>query len=284
MNLITRNMLASSEPVSQPQMTPLDLEFGWSSVRQGLHTILLGYGVTFGMGLFAVALAILVLSPAIQAKEFGEFVDAALLTYAGLGILFLMGVFSVALLVKGKIRCLLSAPERCGARWMMFSSALCVVLGPALNITSNFVGNSPKRPPVAASRNPDAVVEVRLALRELGDSILAHDARAYVSLAGDVGSIMSGVFFVLFLRAVARCFDDSLRMRIAELYLVLFGLLFAATLYFFLQPMEFLTHPDWILGLAGGWVVAGLWYILMLLSTSTCIAEGLARRRPPLEV
>jgi hypothetical protein len=284
MNLITKNLLVSSEPVPRPPVTPLDLEFGWSSVRRGLHTILLGYGVTIGMGLFAVVLAILVLSPAIQAKEFGDVVDAALVLYAGIGILFLMGVLSLALIVKGKICCLLSAPERCGARWMMFLSALCVVLGPALNTTARFVGASPKRPPVAAGRNADAVVEARIALREVGQSLLAHDARAYISLAGDVGSLMSGVFFVLFLRAVARCFDDSIRMRIAELYLLLVGLLFASTLYLFLQPTEFLSHPEWILALGGGWVVAGLWYIALLISTSTCIGEGLARRRSPLEV
>jgi hypothetical protein len=286
MNLATRNLLACNQAPTPRPTAPLDFEFGWPAVRTGLHSMLLGYLVSVGMGLFAVALALWVVTTILQAQGLGDIVDAAMVLYAGIGILFLMGVLSLSLIIKGQIRCLINAPERCGARWLMFSSALCVVLGPALNITSAFVGSPAKAPPAVASRdkNGEAVAEVRLALREYGASLMARDGRAYVSLAGDVGSLLSGVFFVLFLRAVARCFDDTVRVRIAELYLLLTGVLFAVTLYLFLNPLEFLNHPQWILGLVGGWFVAGWWYFLLLISTSSCIAEGLARRRPPLEM
>ncbi len=284
MRLATRNLLVTSEAPPPLPKTPLDFEFGWTAVRRGLHSILLGNLVAIGMVLFAVALAFCVVTSILKARGVGEFVDTALLVYAGIGILFLLGVLSLSLIIKGQIGCLLSAPERCGARWLMFASALCVIVGPALNLTASFVGTSAKRPSAPlGTKHTDAAAEVRVALRAYGESLLMRDTRAYISLVGDAAGLLSGIFFVLFMRAVARCFNDTVRMRIAELYLVVSGLLFAATVFLFLKPQEFLRHPGWVMGLGSGWVVAGLWYILLLLSTSACIAEGLARRRSPLD-
>src|SRR5262249_5940609 len=101
---------------------------------------------------------------------------------------------------------------------------------------------------------------------------------------GDVFGMLSGIFFVLFLRAVARCFGDLGRMRVAEMYLIFGAVLTAASVYFFLHPLQILAKPELLLALGGGWLVSGLWYLLLLISTSSCIAEGLARRRSPLEI
>jgi hypothetical protein len=279
MNLATRSLI-TTELTAPEVMEPI--EYGWPAVRSGLHSILLGYLVVVGMGVFAALLVVGVVYTVSQAQGLPDFVDAALLIYAGIGILFLMGLGSFTLIVKGSIRCLINAPERCGARWLMFVSTLCVVIGPALNFVSGLVG--PKVKPVMVARTTGAADEVNQILREYGKSLQVRDGRAYVALAGNVTNLLSGIFFVLFLRAVARCFDDVARMRVAEAYLLFSGLLTAASVYFFLNPLELLANPQFILLLVGAWVLSGLWYFMLLLSTSACIFEGLERRRPALEI
>jgi hypothetical protein len=281
MNLATKDYMIGEPP---PEVTG-PMELGWPAVRKGLHSILFGYLLSVGMVLFAVALALYVVFMVMQAKKVAEFIDAALLIYAGISILFLMGLASLSFIIKGNICCLLNAPERCGARWLMFASTLCVVVGPALNVVAGFVGGS--APPAAAATTTtsnDAAAEVSAALRSYGESLKVLDGRAYVALTGNVANLLSGVFFVLFLRAVARCFNDLGRMRVAETYLIFSGVLAAVSVYFFLHPMQLLALPEVLLALGGGWLVAGLWYILLLVSTSTCIADGLDRRRSPLEI
>jgi hypothetical protein len=124
---------------------------------------------------------------------------------------------------------------------------------------------------------------VTLALHRYGDSLQDHDTRAYVALGGVVANVFSGVFFILFLRAVARCFDDTGRMRVAEFYLLFNGLLTVASVYCFLNPTALLANPRFAVALVGAWVTSGLGYLLLLLNTSACIFEGLERRRPVLD-
>jgi hypothetical protein len=280
MNLATRNYLTIDAPPLEPE-APEMIEFGWPAVRQGLHSILLGYLLSLGMALFAVALALLAAFSVPQVQQAGEFLDAAMLLYFGIGVLFLMGLGSLALVIKGNVRCLVNAPERCGARWLMFASTLCVVVGPALNLVSALVLAPPK--PAALTKRSCPAEEMVLALHRYGDSFLAQDTRAYVALTGGAASLLSGVFFVLFLRAVARCFDDTSRMRVTEFYLLFNGLLTAASVYCFLHPLTLLANLHFAVALVGAWVTSALGYLLLLLNTSACIFEGLARRRPALE-
>ncbi len=281
MKLATRKHLALDAP-PPVQVVPEMMEHGWPAVRQGLHSILLGYLLCLGMVLLAVALAFLAAYSVPQVHQAGEFLDAAMLLYAGMGILFLMGLGSMALIVKGNVRCLVSAPERCGARWLMFASTLCVVVGPALHLVSALVASPMK--PAAITKSNGPAEQVTLALHRYGDSLQDRDTRACVALGGVVANVFSGVFFVLFLRAVARCFHDTGRMRVAEFYLLFNGLLAAASVYCFLNPLTLLANPRFAAALAGAWATSGLGYLLLLLNTSACIFEGLSRRRPVLEI
>jgi hypothetical protein len=268
-------------PPAQPELME-PIEYGWPGVRNGLHSILIGYLIIVGMGILAALLAWYVIMTAMYGETVAAFLDLAMVLYAGLGILFLLGLSSLTFIVKGNIACLINAPERCGARWLMFSSTLCVIVGPALNFASGFVGARPKRPP--AQVKLEAAAEVNQALRAYADSLKMRDARAYTGLVGDVSSLLSGVFFVLFLRAVARCFNDVGRMRIAEAYLIFGAVLFGLSVYLFLNPLQALANPTLLLALGGGWLLSVVWYLLLLISISFCIAEGLARRRSPLDV
>jgi hypothetical protein len=108
--------------------------------------------------------------------------------------------------------------------------------------------------------------------------------RAYVKLAGQGIGMLSGVFFVLFLRAVALCTGAPLRARFAELYLVFMTLLVIGVVILLRNPAFMLSRPQLLLGLIGGWLIAGPWYFCLIMSTSIGISYNLVRgNREPQE-
>jgi hypothetical protein len=109
--------------------------------------------------------------------------------------------------------------------------------------------------------------------------VKALGTRDYIKLAGDFAGLLSTLFFVLFLRALALCCGDTTRARFAELFLLFVGLLVGGVVFFFLNPSLFLARPQLLIGLAIGWLVSALWYFLLILSTIGCISNILDRPR-----
>src|SRR5207302_1175870 len=91
----------------------------------------------------------------------------------------------------GQWRCLHGAAERHGARWLMFFCLTSLFAGPALNAAS-WVGG--------VTRGPD----LQRGARTFGDIQFNTTGRT-MQLASAVASLLYSLFFLLFLRAVARC-------------------------------------------------------------------------------
>jgi hypothetical protein len=106
---------------------------------------------------------------------------------------------------------------------------------------------------------------------------------------------------------VSRCFNDGPRMRLAEFYLIFTGLVLAGSIYLFLRVINILrdvalpafgqqfdlppavmrelkTLPMAGALLGGSYLLALIWYFLLIISTSNGIAQGLAVRQAAREM
>ena len=81
-----------------------------------------------------------------------------------------------------------------------------------------------------------------------------------------------------FLRAVALGWGAQGRARFAELYLLFLALLVAGVVVLLCKPSFMLARPQLLLALASGWLMAGLWYLVLILSMVIGISNMLARR------
>jgi hypothetical protein len=272
-------------------------EFGWPEVRKGLHLIMGGYLVAVGVVLLAVAAIGYIIYSVITTTEIVDTIfDAAMILYLTWAISIVGGLYSLILVVTGKVKCLINAPERCGAKWLMFCAILTFIFGPALNILSNFVGVDRKN----REGQTKAVAAMMQGIQDYSEAMAQMRPRAYISLAGNLSSIASTVMFILFLRQVARCFDDGPRMRLAEFYLIFNALVLAVTvhigyrIFHLLRDMplpamgaaghlnippvvmrELQTLPVAFLLLLACWLMSLVWYFGLIVSASRGIAQGI---------
>jgi hypothetical protein len=299
MYLKTQHLVVPEEP--DPHYAPQ--EYGWPEVRNGLHSILAGYLISIGLVLLAAGvIAYLVYSLMTSQDMLDTVIDAAMILYLTWAVMIVGGLYSLYLVIRGKMKCLINAPERCGAKWLMFSSILFFVFGPALDILSKFVGSDAK----SHSRSSKAVAALMQGMHDYSEALVELRPRAYLAVAGNLSNLMSVVLFVLFLRQVAHCFEDSARMRLAEFYLAFTALLLAGTVFLVVrlvqvlqgvplptpgmgQPLTLPPHvlrelqmiPMAALLLGSGWLLALVWYFLLIISTSMGIAERLHCRPRP---
>jgi hypothetical protein len=96
----------------------------------------------------------------------------------------------------------------------------------------------------------------------------------YMRLASSVITPFGPIFFVLFLRAVHGCLGSFAGARLTELYLLFVVLLVAATLSFLLDPTVKI-RLDLLGMLAIGMLVAGVWYLLLILGAVFTISAHL---------
>ena len=265
-------------PDRDPAETLADPLIGLADLRKGLCSILLGYAVSVGTVLAVVGLLFYVIwqvrtTPSRQAVE-----NASTALFVGGGVLFLSGLFSLSLIVRGKWLCLMRAPEHCNARWLMFASMMCLLAGPVLNFGSYLIGDA-KAPAIRRPKNEAAHEATFRHLSDYKENITALDTRGWVKLVGDVAALLSSVFFVLFLRAVALCWDDGFRARLAEGYLLVTGLLAAGVVHLLLYPAKWMARPELVLGLAGGALLCVLWYFVLIISAIAGISSYLPARR-----
>ena len=87
----------------------------------------------------------------------------------------------------------------------MFACLTCILAGPAMNVAAGISGV--QRAP-RFDHGWDGIKQLRYAT----EGVIMQVASAGVQVLG-------GVFFLLFLRAVARCFEDSRRVLLVHLYL-----------------------------------------------------------------
>lgn len=259
-----------------PPREMVDPMLGLPDLRKGLNIILMGYLLSIGAILSACAVVGYLIfqagdePPSRQALE-----QASTVLFTMVLLLGLAGIGSLTLVVRGKLICLSSAPELFHAKWMMFTSILCVVAAPALNLGAFLAGESKVGARGRASSQTSALLR---SLDDYKQGILELDTRGRIKVAGQILGLLSGVFFVLFLRAVALGWNAQGRARFAEFYLLFLALLVAGVVALFWKPSYMLARPRLLLGLAGGWLIAGLWYFALIVSTVADISNILARR------
>jgi hypothetical protein len=267
-----------------PQTTheAVDPLIGLPDLRKGLHTILFGYLLWLGSVLAAAGIVICLIYEVSESKMSRQAIEnASTVLFALILILPLVGLASLALVVRGKWLCLASAPERYHAKWMMFLAILCILAGPLLNVGVNFVGESEPKSGGRAAKAP-SLIRLKKEIDTLQEGLPELDTRAYVRLAGQGIGLLSGVFFVLFLRAVALCNDAPIRARFTEMYLLLLGVLVYGVYVLIRDPNFMMRRPQLLLGLGAGWILSGLWYLGLIVWTSLSISMTLARPSRPL--
>jgi hypothetical protein len=171
---------------------------------------------------------------------------------------------------------MMGAPERRSARWMMFASMLCICAGPAINFASRFVG-------VTAPKFRTTEIEVhRPAARAAAlyaEQLRERDMAGYMKLGGVILAPFGPIFFVLFIRAMHNCLGNHLSARFAELYLLFVVLLAAGTLSLFFDARIHI-RVDLLLILGLGWLIALLWYFLLIVTTAMSITAHVNSHRP----
>lgn len=244
----------------------LNAETGWPEVKRGLGLIFIAH-----ISGFFLALAVLnlftfmdaLVKPLQAGTGKGE---AQWGTAAYILAWFIVGVLAfiteVALLV-GIWKCLW-APERHWAKPLIFASLTCIVMSQLLWLVSWLYG---------------------------GRFDLAYQVLALISL----------VLFVLFLRAVACCFDNAVRAWSINLFFVLIALIVGGIFYlkYSIQDwnefaeslkqsisdgrMAWPTELKLILGISFGILLACVWYLCLVWSARGSVARGLRQRRSPLD-
>jgi hypothetical protein len=151
----------------------------------------------------------------------------------------------------------------------MFACMTGLLMGPALNVAAGITGVE-KAP--SYRRGPAGFADVKF-------TRTANN----MHMASGVLGFGSFLFFMLFLRAVARCFEDNARIAHISVYLLLNGMLTSATIYLVYGNAQLLRQPRVLLGVIIAWVVSFLWYLGLISSIRTCIAKGLGTIRSPLD-
>jgi hypothetical protein len=259
----------------------LHSETGWGEVRTGLNRIIFSYLLSFSAGIVAGFIGWMVYAQVKGLKEVQELGDVSTAIYVACGVLFFMILGSFSLMVRGMWTCLMKVPERENAKWWMFACMLCFLMGPTLNFIAPFLDTKKSK---ASSHDEKIATTLYRSAQHYPKqlALTTLEPTAYFSLAGSVASWLSGLFFLFFLRGVARCFQDTVRTRLTELLIAFTIFLFAGTIYFIMELAKLEVRLDLLLGLAGGWLLAVLWYFVLLVSISAMIAGRLSRRRSPL--
>lgn len=262
-------------PESSSEMA--DPMIGLPDLRKGLNTILLGYLVSLGACLIMGGLiAYLVVQNMGKRMSMKTVEEVSTILFGAVLVFGLAMTGSVILIVRGKWMCLTSAPEQCHAKWMMFLSILCILTGPALNFTTLFINDSAPAPKRGGRAN--AGHRFLKEIEKFEDGIPPLDARDYVRLAGQGIGMLSTIFFVLFLRALAKCWGAEWRAAFIELYFLFVAILVAGVVALFWKPAFLLARPRLLLGLGGGWLFAGVWYFALIVSTSLGVSYILATK------
>jgi hypothetical protein len=106
---------------------------------------------------------------------------------------------------------------------------------------------------------------------------------AGMQIASGVIGFGSLVLFVLFLRAIAKCFEAHSRIWLADAYLTFLAALVGASVFAGFKIEQFLNKPFLLIALGAAWLVAFLGYLSLIIIVRGCISRGLASMRSPLD-
>jgi hypothetical protein len=248
----------------------LTVELGWAEVAKGLTKILVGYGIWIMGSFFGL---MLVLMPLIESGFKIESTRLRLgqlwMFYAGLGLLSIIGMLSFGIIMGGKWRCIISASERNGCRWLMFLCLASLAMSMALSVLSSVSGMK---------------VQPEFSKGVIGLGRARFTSAGIIFNLGSVALSMAYTCtFALFLRSVAQCMDSRWHVRMVDLFLSFFVPLALASVYLIYKV---LTTDQNVLKLlllvAVGWVACFIYWLVMIVLVRSCILKTLARVREPM--
>jgi hypothetical protein len=248
--------------------TVLRMEVGWYEVRKGLNRILMGYFTLIGGVLFGFGLIVMTCMMESGGKKFTTSQEVGFMV--GLGVWAITGFVSWGMLVAGHWQCLMNAPDRRGAKWLMFVCMTCVAIGPAMNAAASASG---------LNKNYDLIRQGPVGLRKLD----TRSTAGFTQVTGTVLCLAASVLFILFLRAVASCFEDRARVGLSNLYLLFCLVLGGGTAYLIFGDPRLLAQKQIVQALGVGWLVCFIGYLFLIGSISRCINVGMRSIRSPLE-
>jgi hypothetical protein len=273
-------MLATQRLLEEAEQPEFSGEVGWQGVGTGLRRILFGHLLCIGSVLGVVALAVLLVPEhaVTHASNQIDWVEIILLVAVLVAVLTILT--SYGMLLTGQWLCLMYAPERCGAKWMMFSAMTCLVAAPVLNITASFLVDQEL---VRAHKKPDhSATGIMRGVKDYPQALEEPDIYGYLRLAGSGLGVLSSLFFILFLRSVARCFEDRTRVLLVDGYLIFSVLLTGGTFYLFYGGQGMVADALLALALAGGWLLCFLYYLFLITSLGNCVMAAQPGTRSPL--
>jgi hypothetical protein len=247
----------------------LRFELGWTEVRRGLGMVLRGYFLLIIASVIGVVAVIYFLGMDSKERAKIPWQIREIALFLGMGLFGLLCLYCYGCVIVGHWRCLMNAPERRGARWLIFGCLTCTLAGPALSLASSLTGvnNKPK-----LERGIDGVRDLKLS------------KEGQIMQVGSAGvQLLGSVLFVLFLRSVAKCFDNRVRVLILDLYLVFSVMLTGATAYMVIQTRDIdaLMKLAPVVGL--GWAANLVFFLTVVIMVRRGIAEGLAKLVPVLK-
>jgi hypothetical protein len=266
-------------PTQSHEIDPLRVELGWPEVQSGLLRVLLGNlavvvlpGIGLGMIILAIAQGGDLVKFLTSTTENGKINYETEFLFIG-GFLFILatGLVSYALLLNGHWRCVMNAPERCNAKWLIFVCMLALLAGPALNLGVGILGSG------------KSSKEMQSTLKAVKDGNIWKSPTIHYDLASVIISAIGIGCFGLFLRSIAICFNNGPLLWAVNLFLLLMmGLVWLASFLL----LGGLSVPQ--LARGGAMLLAGLfvgfvWYLVLLGWASSCISAGLASVRDPLD-
>jgi hypothetical protein len=259
-------------------------ETGWEEVSKGLMRIFFAHMLLIGTIVLFVVVLVIAGSAVDMANPGTKVTTLLVVGMLGLALVFGMAIISAGMIIYGQWRCLMFAPERCGAKLLMFGVLFCTITGPALSASFAFSKwGTPPPPPVKPKRLTATDVFMQRA-EFYRDNLTAQTTTGYVELACGGLGLLANLMFILFLRSVARCWDDRFRILMVDLYLGFAILLYLGTVYLFvINPQLALNEPHYLLLLGAGWVFSFLWYLFLLLLISAGVSFALANKRSPLD-
>jgi hypothetical protein len=260
--------LAQDESAPPDNMELLRSECGWTDVAQGLARILMGYAILIGGALFGIGL---IAGAVVMLTAPGHKPDDKVhiwIFYGGLALLSMTGLFAYGTLMAGKLRCLMGAPERNNAKWLMFACMACLVMGPVLNIVTGMTG---------VSKGPE-FKEGAAGFKLIKYTSLGRTMQLACAAIG----LASQVCFLFFLQAIARSFEDGRCASHVTFYLVVVLILITGTLALPFAAPKLLLKPAVLIALGIGWAISGVWYLFLIAKVRLCIVNGMKQIKSPL--
>jgi hypothetical protein len=267
-------MLSTQRLLEEPDQPEFRGEYGWQGVGRGLRRLLLAHLIMVGSIGLLVVLVIIFLPADIQQQPSNKIVWGEIILFGAVLLVALAVLISYGMLFTGQWLCLMYAPERRGTKWLMFSAMTCLVMTPALNITSCLLSD-PQH--TRARRETRAAIAVARGVRDYPHSLEENDMNAYLRIAGAGLGLLSSLLFILFLRSIAHCFEDRVRVLLVDLYLMFTAVVVGGTLYVALAGPDLTGDPTLVLALGVGWVLDFFYYLFLIGSMGRCAMNY----RPP---